>query len=219
MADDNPEKIGVITKKKIIITEGKDAKLFLIHLLNKKGNDDIQIIDSKGITELTRCLDSLKNIDGFDDVTSMLIFRDSETSSKSAIQSVNHSLKATGLITTEIKPFTFSKQNNRRIGFVLFPGIDENGKLFDCGTLEHLCLSIFRENANSNIVQMYIKDFQNKTANFKRPHKNELHALFSFTDKYVSLKLGETAQAGGFDFDSPQLLPFLEMIDKMETEG
>lgn len=216
MANDYQDEIGIIKKKKIIIAEGKDAKLFLIQLLNKKGNDSIQVIDSKGISELTQYINSLKKIDGFDTVSSILIFRDSETSSESAIQSVNHSLKSTGLITTEINPFVISKQNNRNIGFVLFPGIDENGKLFDCGTLEHLCLNIFRENSNSKIIKTYIEKFQIEVKKFKRPHKNELHALFSFTDKYVGMKIGETAQSGGFDFDSPQLLPFMEMINKME---
>jgi hypothetical protein len=216
MADDYQDERGIIKKKKIIIAEGKDAKFFLIHLLNKKGNDGIQVVDSGGITELTISIKSLKGIEGFDNVTSILIFRDSEKSSESAAQSVNYSLKETGLITTEIKPFTMSRQNNRHIGFVLFPGLDENGKLFNSGTLEHLCLGIFREKSNSEIIKTYIEDFQAKGMKFKKPHKNELHTFFSFTDKYVSMKIGETAQMGGFDFDSPQLLPFVKMINEME---
>jgi len=215
MAKNYKNEICIIEKKKLIIAEGNDVKYFLIHLLNNKGINDIQVIDSGGIKELTICINSLKNIDGFDDVTSILIFRDAEDSAQSAIESVNYSLRATGLITTDIKPFTTNNQNNLSIGFALFPGIDENGYLYNCGALEHLCLRLFKDNSNYAIIKNYIEDFQTKSTKFKSPHKNELHALFTFTDKYVGLKIGETAKTGGFNFDSPCLLPFLNMINEM----
>ena len=96
-----------------------------------------------------------------------------------------------------------------------WPGKDETSKLCESGRLEDLCLKIFRENSGKAIVNTYVKDFQAKYGGFKREHKNELHALFSFTDKYVGSLIGQTAEKGGFDFDSPFLLPFLEMINKM----
>ena len=204
MAKNDKEEIGNLDKKKLILAEGVDAKFFLIHLLHKKRIDDIKVLNFGGIKELTKFICTLKSIEGFDDVSSIIIFRDSEKSAQSASESINDSIKTTNLITRIIKPFTISNQNGRNIGFGLFPGIDENGKLYEDGTLEHLCLRLFTENSNNAIIKTYIEDFQTKNAKFRRAHKNELHALFSFTDKYVGLKIGETARDGGFDF-----VPFL----------
>ena len=199
-----------VDKKKVILVEGKDDELFVKHLLNFIGINDIFIESINGKDKLTAHIKSLIKRDGFDDVTSIIILRDSDESYKSSSDSVNYSLRINGLITTDIKPFTINDQNNRKIGFGLFPGTDENG------TLEDLCLKIFKTNSNNVMVKKYIEDFQAANGKFKKPHKNELHALFSFTDKYVSLLIGQVAKSGGFDFDSPHLLPFIEMINKME---
>ena len=97
----------------------------------------------------------------------------------------------------------------------MFPGTHENGDLYNSGTLENLCLMIFRENKNNQLIKNYLDDFQSKNGSFKTPHKNELHSIFSFTDKYVGLKIGQTAEFGGFDFNSPHLLPFITLIHNM----
>ena len=213
---DIKEALPPIHKKKIILAEGKDAYLFLIHLMVKKGIDDIQVMDSRGVVELTTRLKSLMGTEGFEDVTSVLIFRDSELSTKSAIQSVNYSLKSIKLIAKEIEPFTISQQNSRKIGFVLFPGFDETGNLYDQGTLEDLCINLFNDTSISEIIKKYIDNYQkSKGIKFSHKHKNELHAILSFTDKYVGMKIGETAKAGGFNFDSTYFEPFLKMIKEM----
>jgi hypothetical protein len=206
---------NIIEKGKLILGEGYDDCYFLLYLLRKMEIDDIQISVFEGVENLTKHIESLKGIEGFDSVTSILIFRDSEKCTQSAIKDVNNSLKKTDLITTDIEPFTTNSQNDRNIGFVLFPGFDENGKLYDCGRLEDLCLKIFKNKSINALIKDYIDDFQSKNKKFIRPYKNELHALFSFSDEYVGSKIGETAKYGGFDFDSPELLPFLEMIRKM----
>jgi len=205
----------IIIKEKLILAEGDDDCYFLLNLLLKTGIDDIQISDIEGVNKLTNHIEAIKGIEGFDIVTSILIFRDSEKSAENACKSVNISLKETKLIETDIEPFIMSRQNNRKIGFALFPGIDENGKIYKYGSLEDLCLRLFKEKSVTEEIKAYIKDFQSKTEDFKRPHKNELHASFSFTDNFVGLKIGETAKAGGFDFDSPYLKPFLNMIKEM----
>jgi len=208
----NPE---IINKEKLVLVEGTDDFKFLSSLLSKMKINNIEIKKFEGVANLTNHIKAIKGIEGFDIVTSILIFRDSEESTESACKSVNNSLKKTELIKTDIEPFAMSHQNNRKIGFGLFPGIDENGKIYEHGTLEDLCLRLFKEKSVTEEINAYIKDFQSKTEKFKRPYKNELHASFSFTDNFVGLKIGEAADAGCFDFDSPYLSPFLEMINKM----
>ena len=207
--------LKTINNEKLILAEGVDDCNFLCSLLSKKRIDNIQISKFEGVNNLTNHLKAIKMVDGFDNVTSILIFRDSENSTESACQSVNSSLTRTAIITTDITPFTINYQNNRKIGFALFPGFDENGILYKCGTIEQLCLRLFREKPAIEKVKTYIDDFQSKADKFKKPHKNELHAVFSFTDKFVGCKIGETATKGGFDFDSPHLSPFLKMIKEM----
>jgi hypothetical protein len=205
----------IINKEKLILTEGVDDCYFLYSLLSKKKIDNIQVSNFEGVEKLTNHIEAIKRMDGFDNVTSILIFRDSEKSTDSACESVNNSLKKAEIINDDITPFTMSYQNDRKIGLVLFPGFDESGKIYSCGTLEHLCLRLFKEKSVNEKVKDYINDFQLKNEIFKKLHKNELHATFSFTDRFVGLKIGEIAKAEGFDFDSPHLSPFLEMINKM----
>jgi hypothetical protein len=204
-----------IKTSKIILAEGIDAYLFLIHLLNTLHIAGIQVINSLGITDLTNSINTLKSADGYEGVNSILILRDSENSTKSAIQSVNHSLQVTGLIDTTLELFNIVEQNGKRICFALFPGFDENQQLYQNGTLEDLCLKIFKDQAVIERIDAYLSDFQTETKTFKRPHKNKLHATLSFTDKYVGMKIGDTTKVGGFDFASAYLAPFLDIINSL----
>jgi hypothetical protein len=184
-------------------------------LLNTLHIAGIQVINSLGITDLTNSINTLKSADGYEEVNSILILRDSENSTKSAIQSVNHSLQVTGLIDTTLEPFNIIEQNGKRICFALFPGFDENQQLYQNGTLEDLCLKIFKDQAVIERVDAYLSDFQTETKTFKRSHKNKLHASLSFTDTYVGMKIGDTTKAGGFDFASAYLTPFLDIINSL----
>ena len=53
---------------------------------------------------------------------------------------------------------------------------------------------------------------------FQREFKTKLHTYFSVTDKYVSLKIGEAARAGAFNWSSEKLTPLkrflLELMEK-----
>ena len=204
-----------IDKKKIILVEGKDDLNFTIRLLKYKNINDIMVEQYNGKDNLIHHINSLINRDGFDEITSLIIFRDSDDSSQSAIESINYCLKKTGLITENIKPFTINNYNNRKIGFGLFPGLDDNKNLYNTGSLEHLCLLLLKDNSNHEFVKSYLEDFQTKNAKFKKPQKNELHSVFSFTDKYVGQLIGQAAEYGGFDFNSPYLNPFIELINEM----
>jgi hypothetical protein len=205
----------MIEKQKLILAEGEDAVYFFINLLVELHIEEIQVFDYGGIKDLTQFLKNLSKLDGYDDVISLLIARDSEDSSISAIQSVNTSLKALNLIEEDIQPFIIQKKA-MSIGCVLFPGYDENHQLCPCGTLEDLCLKLFQESAVAQKTDEYLADYQNKQgASFKRLHKNKLHGTFSFTDKYVGLKLGEALKVGAYDIQSSYLKPFRDIINAL----
>jgi len=211
-----PKQDREIKKTKLILAEGIDAFYFLINLLDKLNIDDFQVFDYGGISELTEYIKSLflkANAEKFKEVTTLLIMRDSEKSSESATQSVNSSLKATKLINKDLKPFCIENQNERDIGFMLFPGYDENNNLCESGTLENLCLKILKDQNLRKHIEEYINDFKNKTSTeFKREHKNLLHSYLSFTDEFVGMKLAEALKADGYDLNSQYLKPFIDII-------
>jgi hypothetical protein len=205
-------------KTKVLFAEGTDDKLFFIELLKNLSIKDIHILNFEGIDNLTNFFEQTIgfNLTSWKKVTSILIARDSEKSSKSAIASITDSLKKKELIDsglTDVPTFEFLEHKGRKIGIVLFPGLDEDGKLCDSGTLEDLCIKIFKEKDAAKEADKRIKDFQEKhRVSFSRIHKTKLHGAFSFTDKYVGCKLAEVMKAGGYDIDSPCLLPVIEMI-------
>ena len=49
------------------------------------------------------------------------------------------------------------------------------------------------------------------------PHefKTKLHTYFSVTDEYVSLKIGEAAKAGAFNWNSNKLLPLKNFLSEI----
>jgi hypothetical protein len=129
-----------IKKTKLILAEGVDAVYFLIYLLDTVRNEDIQVFDYGGITELTQFLNNLSKLDKYDEVSTIIIARDSETSAEPSIQSVKAGLKKTNLTKDDIMPF-WIEQKVKKIGLVLFPGYDGQ-QLCKTGTLEDLCLKI-----------------------------------------------------------------------------
>jgi hypothetical protein len=94
-----------IVKDHVILAEGADAQLFLIHLLDILLLKNIQVFDFHGVYDLTEYLGSFKKWPNYNRIKSIIIARDAEVSAGSAVQSINNSLKSNGLSTTTIEPF------------------------------------------------------------------------------------------------------------------
>ncbi|MDR3059438.1 MAG: hypothetical protein LBU84_15045 [Prevotella sp.] len=200
-----------IQRENLLLAEGEDSKYFFWYLLDALGIENIDVHDYHGIRDLTRYINTLQKVGNYNTVKTILVVRDAEKSAISEIQSINASLKSNGIITTDIKPFEIVKQAIQT-GIMTFPGLDESSKVIETGTLEDFCLKIFKEQSIIEKSGSYIQDFLKNESSFHRPHKNQLHAALSFTDKYVGLKIGETTKAGGFDFESVYLKPFLDVL-------
>lgn len=210
-----------IKKQFLIICEGRDAQEFLISYLNSEVLDssshfseDIQVIDFGGNDDLTKFLELLRNMENFDNVKSLLIIRDAETNFESAIQSIQKSLESNGLSIPK-SPFMW-ENGTPKIGFLLFPNCSAESIN---GTLEDLCLSIL-SNAKAPELKQEIVYFMDTLKekyhfNFSRPFKTKLYAYFSIHNDYVSLKIGEAAKAGAFDWNHENLAPLKEFLAKM----
>ncbi|MDR0966093.1 MAG: hypothetical protein LBM75_06285 [Myxococcales bacterium] len=215
-------KSAELKKTKLILAEGADEMYWLIHLIDALKIEEIQVLDFGGNDDLRSYLEALILNRDFKKVTSILIARDSETSTESAIKSVNESLRKVELIHRDIEPFEFVPFE-KRVGFVLFPGYldPEQKKICSSGTLEDLCLRILDSESKTaqNHVAGYLEDFSSKQkTQFSRIHKNRFHSYISFTDKFVGMKVGETMKAGNqglYDLNSPYLKPFIDIIREM----
>ena len=209
-----------IKKPYLLLCEGKDAEMFLINYLNsnvlakdQRFANDIQVLDFGGNENLSNFLINLKNMDRFDQVTSLAIIRDAEKDFEKACREVSGALKKCGLTPLERCGSWDYDDTGLKVGFMLFPLSDT------AGTLEDFCLRILSEKNNENIL-FAIDGFLDKMEssygrNYRRKHKNKLHTYLSSSDKYVTMPLGLASSAGVFDWGSDEIEPLKSFL----TEG
>ena len=146
----------------------------------------------------------------YSSVKNIVILRDAEDDATAAIQSIQDSLRRNGLpVPQETNQWVKGKPN---IAYSLFPAFDS----LTSGALEDLCVSIVAEE-NWDSMQNSIKEFlqiikNNYGKKLPREFKNKLHTYFSATDEFVSLKIGEAAKAGAFDWNNAALNAMTKLL-------
>lgn len=200
-----------INQGKLIITEGIDAYYFCIWALGRLEIEDIQVFNYGGITQLTKYIKLLKLDDNFDNVKSIIIFRDAEGDAQSAFQSIQTSLRVNGLPVPN-RLFEPEDNGNVKISCGLFPGLDSSGNVITNGTLEDLCLMLIEHDHKVDCVDEFLNCASSNEYAIKQVHKAKLHAYLSISNDYIGLKIGEAAKAGAFDWDSDAFKPFKELL-------
>ena len=201
-----------IIKKYLILCEGADAYYFLVSFLNsgvptpdKHLSEDIQVINFGGINDLQNFLLVLRGMDGFEDVTNILIIRDAEKDYCAAVQSVISSLNNAGFDAPN-SPMKWEKVNNIKIGYLLFPSCNN---IEESGTLEDLCLNILVDDKlkeKMNDINVFLDNCsKNYGEKYPRKYKNKLYLYLNSSDKYVGLKVGEAAKVGAFNWNAKEL--------------
>lgn len=213
-----------IHKKHLILCEGMDEWKFLVRYLNSpalNGNsffsEGVETLNFGGNEDLSAFLTALKLIEGYSDVASLLIIRDAEQDAQNAACQVQRALHTNDLEVpdrqgqwTEGMPKTC---------FLLFPALGTQ----ECpGTLEDLCLTIL----DDTVAETPLKEIdtfvehleQNREQPFSHRHKTRLHTYFSVNNRFVSMKLGEAADAGAFNWSHPNLDSLKDCLSKMEGE-
>lgn len=207
-----------IRKQHLILCEGRDAEEFLIAYLNSDSlsnipsfSNDFQVMDFGGNENLSNYIELLKNMEGFEQVKTILIIRDAERNSTNSIKQIQSTLQKSALPVPET---TYCWQGDTlKIGFLLFPTCNSTVQVV---TLEDLCLSILKEH-NSQIIIQEIMDFMKTLENnynrtFPHEFKTKLHSYFSITDDFVSMKIGEAARAQAFDWNHENLIPLKNFL-------
>ncbi|MCR4655245.1 MAG: hypothetical protein K5770_03335 [Lachnospiraceae bacterium] len=209
-----------IVKPYLLLCEGKDAENFLINYLESEAltqdqrfSNEIQVLDFGGNDDLDRFLVNLKNMERFDQVTSIAIIRDAEKDFAKACSDVTRSLRKSGIVSPGSYGTWVNDDTGVNVGYLLFPLNNE------AGTLEDLCLNILSE-SNIESILYSIDTFLTTMESFygrsyHRKHKNRLHTYLSSSDEYVSMQLGLASKAGAFNWDSV----YLEPLKRFLTEG
>ena len=215
------EKDNKITHPHLIICEGLDAKKYLIFFLQPLIKEDsrydvFQVMDAGGNEDFPQFIKALPNLPQFSMVRSVTVIRDSEKNSLGASQSVQTLLKNNGFAIPG-KPcevaYPKGAEYGVKVGYALFPKFNlDNAN----GTLEDLCLSTLnpaegKEGKLLEVANMAVT----QVGELIRPHKNRLHTYLSLTDKFVGLKVGESATANAFDFSANELEPLKTLLSKM----
>ncbi|HLA34180.1 MAG TPA: DUF3226 domain-containing protein [Rhodocyclaceae bacterium] len=197
-----------IDKNKLILVEGVDALYFSIWALNAYGVSDTQVMNFGGVRDLSRFMKTLKNMDSYDSIESIVIARDAETDHRAAFSSVVDILRNNELPAPE-SPFVYHGASPR-VAVMLFPGFDDSGEL-ENGCLEDLCLKTLRDDS-LNVARAYIDEIDRRHEKLTHRHKSLLHAYLAAKNKFVSSKLGEAARYGAWDWQSSALTAFRNIV-------
>lgn len=209
-----------ITKPFLILCEGKDEENFIIPFLNSKAlaydprfSNDIQTFDFGGIDDLTVFIGNLSRMEGFETVRHILVLRDAETDVNKAVNMVQEAFRANDLPVPE-QAHRWKKETNKTdTAFTLLPACNTDPM---SGALEDLCWDILTD---KHAIEMR-KDVMGFIDGIKKSygtittheHKSRLHTYFSVNEAYISLKIGEAAKAGAFNWESERLNGLKELI-------
>ncbi len=193
--------------EKLLLVEGRDSFNFHKSLLTYlKIDNEIQIKNFGGNTDLGKYLKVLPNVSGFNSVTSLAIIRDSEDDPNKAFQQVCSGLKNAKLQGPKsVGKFSAGKPN---IGVYLLP----SGKT--SGMLETLLLESVKNDPTMACVDEFIRCVQECGLKIKNLEKSKMGAFLATREK-PNLLIGQAAHKGIFPWDSKSfegLIRFLKSI-------
>lgn len=204
----SPEKI---TKKKLLVVEGNDEKIFFQELFKHMAKENItDIQDVGGKDNFKNNMPTLTRIPGFNEVEAIAVVRDADGSCRSAFDSVKGILKENGLLPPE-KPGKFS-QGNPKVGVFIMP---DNKK---SGMLENLCLKTVKDEEGMECVNLFV-DCANQLTN---PPKNKdiakvkVQAFLAIRPGVFDM-VGLGAKKKYWDFDSAALDPLKKFLSELVT--
>ena len=204
-----------ITKKKLLLAEGKDDYYFFCHACNfYRKTEDVQVRSFEGNDKLSSYLSNLINMDGFDEVDTIVIARDAETDAKAAVMSIRESIRRANEKSANIpipeKPFMYTQNASMKTAFMIFPGPQEKD-----GTLEDLCLLTVEDDPLLECVDSYLECAKAKGERFPRIHKNKLHCFLAGKNDYAGSPISHAFKAKVWPPDHPALEPFKRIIQEM----
>ena len=185
-----------------LLVEGLDAKIFCIWACEAYNFEHIQVQDFGGIKDLDNFLNVITVLPNYDKVPAILIVRDAETNSESAIQSIKTSLEKNNFC-VPAEPYSYCS-GKPSIEFAILPGdIDSYGK-YSSGALEDLCMLTVEAEPILKHVDNFLETIQ-RVVKLTHLHKSRLHSYLAINNKFVGMKIGEAAKAGAWKWEHSAL--------------
>ncbi len=197
-----------ITLSKVLLVEGENERRFFHALLDRLGaHDAIQIINYQGKDRLREHLRMLPTLRGYAALDSLGVTRDADQFAATAFQSVCGSLDNAKLGVPD--QTMLATQGRPRVSVFILP---------DCsnpGMLETLCLSAVECDPAMPCVDEYIRCLED-TAYMppKNPDKARAHTFLASRTN-PDLRVGEAAQAGHWQLDSPVFEPLKSFLQAL----
>ena len=197
----------------LLLVEGADEKYFFIRACDAYGKNNIQVMDFGGIADLPNFLKILNKMPNFQEVKALAIVRDAETDASKAIRDIQHALKSINLPAPN-QAFEQIRTNSLSIEFGIFPGQkDCNG--WENGTLEDLCLKTVPNDSLLSLARDYVEK-ADAIHSIHHKHKARLHTWLSGNEPYIGMKIGEAAQAGAWNWQSQAMMPFKDLMQRLD---
>jgi len=184
------QRLAGVTKKTLLIVEGKEDELFFSALANHLGLTRLQVLGVGGKTQLRGNLKAPPP--GFRSVTSLGIIRDANSDPQGAFKSVCDALQNAGLTAPRAVGEPAGHQP-RAMVLILPDGLTP-------GMLEDVCLQSIRNDAVSPCINQFFECVEEKAKAPKQLSKARVHAFLS-SREIPDLRLGEAAQKGYWSFD------------------
>ena len=206
--------------KHLILCEGRDDKAFLSSFLDSGflfpyDRDSVQVIQADGVDNLRKMVLALANMDGFQQLCSMLIIRDADDNIQSAQDSVKGAFAA-ALLPVPQTEYRWARSGTIKTAFLLMPACSSTSR---SGSLDNLCWDILSEKHGDSIKEEVNGFIGSLEADGKRTyvHKSKalVHTYFSATEGLIASGVGRAAKAGAFDWNSEKLNPLRDFIKGM----
>lgn len=191
---------------KLILGEGKEEVRFFSVLAKHIGLSGFQVEDYGGKNKLTQYLAALVVRSGFEQLESLILFRDADDNPSGAFVSVAESLTRCGLL---------APSNHGQIGagrprvgvYVLPDGLRK-------GMLEDLCIESVKTDKAMLCVDEFIACVNKKCQYLPKPEsKARAHAWLA-SRKTPDKRLGEAAEAGYWPWESDVFLPLIRFLER-----
>lgn len=215
-----------IVKSYLILCEGIDVENVMCCYLNSAVladdahfSNDIQTFNFGGVEDLPVYMQNLTKMDGYDLVRRIMVLRDAETNVQKAISMVQRAFRINGLpVPGSVHCWEKGYDSHGQsisTAFSLLPTCDSNPTE---GALEDLCWEILKDQHARKMredVQGFIEDIKHKYGTVStHEHKSRLHTYFSVNERFISLKIGEAAAAGAFEWNSEKLKELKKLISE-----
>ncbi len=197
-------------ESKLLLVEGRDEENFFEAFLRYLGVSGIQVLNYRGKNNLGNRLEVYVDVPSFAQIQSIGIVRDADGNARSALQSVQSSLRNFGLPVPQnfLEP-AGDLPDSPRVAVFIMP---DNA---NPGALENLCLTALADDPAMGCVEDFMQCVQAAVATPPADAaKARMHAFLASRED-PELRLGEAGQRGYLPWGNPAfdgLAQFLRTI-------